>query len=406
MSNFKESQYLFESYPNEIAMNSFKFMGFQIVLLLNDLSIIICPVTENNLKAEGFKLNTIECLRSALSKYTKISQKNFTLLYRDRQLTSKDDLPEGSQITLVPYDFSIVIFPVIGNNLEAKVRNTDTIERLKNAISIYLQIPKENFVLSFSDTQLKKGSLKENGITKGCRITLLPSARTGLLGRKHEYSALRQLQNDKEKETNSFLNETESLQFLVRFRGYETKFQVNLTEAELGNFSRDKNCVRSVEQYQGEDLSPYESGLETKSSKWEINNTNFEDLVQHLIQTAKQVSSDDCSEQGKSRIYINVAFKPKVNLTDPLRSTRKDLVKYVKIYASRIISSLNKLLSIRPEHKRIKGKGKLQIEDISNQTENALKQNEITRKTLERLRVAMKKGRIKRNKMTNITKPR
>jgi len=85
-------------------------------------------------------------------------------------------------------------------------------------------------------------------------------------GRKLEYSAQKKLQSFKDKETNNFLNGSRALLFLVRFSGYESKFQINLVEAKLNNFSRD-NGVRAIEHHEGEDQSLCESGC-GKSVSW------------------------------------------------------------------------------------------------------------------------------------------
>ncbi|XP_050691800.1 midnolin-like [Eriocheir sinensis] len=73
------------------------------------------------------------------------------------------------------------VSPTTGGHFELRVAATDSIEFLRRLVSKRLRVPKERICLLYRDRHLREGTLEENSIMDGSRITLLPSVETGLL---------------------------------------------------------------------------------------------------------------------------------------------------------------------------------------------------------------------------------
>ncbi|XP_042206614.1 midnolin-B-like [Homarus americanus] len=73
------------------------------------------------------------------------------------------------------------VTPTTGGQFELRVAATDSIEFLRRLVSKRLRVPKERICLLYRDRHLREGTLEDNSIMDGARITLLPSVETGLL---------------------------------------------------------------------------------------------------------------------------------------------------------------------------------------------------------------------------------
>ncbi|XP_047491498.1 midnolin-like [Penaeus chinensis] len=73
------------------------------------------------------------------------------------------------------------VSPTTGGQFELRVAATDSVEFLRRLVSKRLRVPKERICLLYRDRHLRDGTLEENSIIDGARITLLPSVETGLL---------------------------------------------------------------------------------------------------------------------------------------------------------------------------------------------------------------------------------
>jgi len=76
---------------------------------------------------------------------------------------------------------SVTVAPTTGGQFEIKVSKSESIDSLKKTISKRLKVPKERICLLWKDRHLREGTLRENGVCDGSRLTLLPSVETGLL---------------------------------------------------------------------------------------------------------------------------------------------------------------------------------------------------------------------------------
>ena len=383
---------------NKISNNTFKFLGYDIVLPCFS-PIVISPVTQNELKAKVCKTSIVAHLESAISKCVKIPRKNFCLLDNsNRQLgESENMIKEGCQIIVSPYDYRIRICPIIGNELEAKVCNTDTIERLVSAISKYLRISKEGFSLLFEDTPLKGGSLKENGITEECCIKLLISIEAGRSIRKLDNSTQEPLENLNDEFINIFLNGGKPLYILTESDECVTYVKVKLTKSKLDNTA---SSLHDDTQHQGlivvskdQNNAPCVDSRHN-SRDFKISNKSVSHIW-NLAQTLKQLSFEDFIKRRnlgiiiKKRISTTKAEIYDISFSNSLSSRLRSMTKNRHINASLIISSLAQLLIAEPRN--------TELHKYRN-----TEQNKSTRKTFEKLRKAIEKQRKKRNKRINI----
>nr|CAD7269384.1 unnamed protein product [Timema shepardi] len=76
---------------------------------------------------------------------------------------------------------TVRVTPTTGGQFDLQVAKTESVENLKKFISKKLKVPKERICLLHRDRQLRDGTLQENQLMDGSRLTLLPSVETGLL---------------------------------------------------------------------------------------------------------------------------------------------------------------------------------------------------------------------------------
>ncbi|XP_021916869.1 midnolin homolog [Zootermopsis nevadensis] len=76
---------------------------------------------------------------------------------------------------------TVRVTPTTGGQFDLQMAKTESVENLKKVISKKLKVPKERICLLHRDRQLRDGSLQENQLMDGSRLTLLPSVETGLL---------------------------------------------------------------------------------------------------------------------------------------------------------------------------------------------------------------------------------
>ncbi|CAL4160327.1 unnamed protein product, partial [Meganyctiphanes norvegica] len=97
--------------------------------------------------------------------------------------------PCGRQLDMV----GVHVTPTTGGQFELRVASTDSVDFLRRLVSKRLRVPKERICLLYRDRHLREGTLIENSILDGARITLLPSVETGLLVQKPEAALMKLL---------------------------------------------------------------------------------------------------------------------------------------------------------------------------------------------------------------------
>ncbi|KAF4524919.1 hypothetical protein B566_EDAN013881 [Ephemera danica] len=87
------------------------------------------------------------------------------------------------------------VTPTTGGQFDILVCKNESVENLKKRLSKKLKVPKERICLLHRDRQLREGSLHENQLVDGSRLTLLPSVETGLLAQRPEQSVMQALES-------------------------------------------------------------------------------------------------------------------------------------------------------------------------------------------------------------------
>ncbi|KAK9500154.1 hypothetical protein O3M35_001468 [Rhynocoris fuscipes] len=91
----------------------------------------------------------------------------------------------GCESNVSDSNITISVTPTTGGQFDLAVTKTDSIENLKKLISKKLKVPKERICLLHRERQLRDGTVQENHLVNGSRLTLLPSVETGLLVSLH-----------------------------------------------------------------------------------------------------------------------------------------------------------------------------------------------------------------------------
>ncbi|KAG8226642.1 hypothetical protein J437_LFUL005294 [Ladona fulva] len=114
----------------------------------------------------------------------------------------------GGGVTNSESSITVRVTPTTGGQFDLQVAKMETVENLKKMISKKLKVPKERICLLHRDRQLRDGTLHENQLMDGSRLTLLPSVETGLLAQRPEQSVMQALEslNDSQQQKQLNLN--------------------------------------------------------------------------------------------------------------------------------------------------------------------------------------------------------
>ncbi|XP_044579371.1 midnolin-A-like isoform X3 [Cotesia glomerata] len=126
-------------------------------------------------------------------------------------------------------EITISITPTTGGQFELVVERNETIENLKKIISKRLKVAKERICLLHRERQLREGTLKENCLQDGSRLTLLPSVETGLMGQRPEQSVMQALENLNDSQVNDFLSGKAPLNLTMRLGDQMMLIQLQLS---------------------------------------------------------------------------------------------------------------------------------------------------------------------------------
>ncbi|XP_057330338.1 midnolin-B [Microplitis mediator] len=126
-------------------------------------------------------------------------------------------------------EITISITPTTGGQFELIVERNETIENLKKMISKRLKVAKERICLLHRERQLRDGTLKENCLQDGSRLTLLPSVETGLMGQRPEQSVMQALENLNDSQVNDFLSGKAPLNLTMRLGDQMMLIQLQLS---------------------------------------------------------------------------------------------------------------------------------------------------------------------------------
>ncbi|VVC24620.1 Ubiquitin-related domain,Ubiquitin domain [Cinara cedri] len=147
---------------------------------------------------------------------------------------------EASEIT-------ITVSPTTGGQFDLSVFKTDSVESLKKVISKRLRVPKERICLLYREKQLRDGSLDDNQLMQGSRLTLLPSVETGLLVQRPEQSVMQALESLNDSQVNDFLSGKAPLNLTMRLGDHMMLIQLQLsTVSSSGSSKRLQTAASTV----------------------------------------------------------------------------------------------------------------------------------------------------------------
>ncbi|XP_014474695.1 PREDICTED: midnolin-A isoform X2 [Dinoponera quadriceps] len=126
-------------------------------------------------------------------------------------------------------EITVNITPTTGGQFELTVDRNDTVENLKKIISKRLKVVKERICLLHRERQLREGTLEENGLQHGSRLTLLPSVETGLLAQRPEQSVMQALESLNDSQVNDFLSGKAPLNLTMRLGDHMMLIQLQLS---------------------------------------------------------------------------------------------------------------------------------------------------------------------------------
>ncbi|XP_034934077.1 midnolin isoform X2 [Chelonus insularis] len=163
--------------------------------------------------------------------------------------------------TTDPEEITISITPTTGGQFELVVERNDTIENLKKIISKRLKVAKERICLLHRERQLREGTLKENHLQDGSRLTLLPSVETGLMGQRPEQSVMQALESLNDSQVNDFLSGKAPLNLTMRLGD-----QMMLIQLQLSTVTPASPPATSVDPSAGVAMSSNPASSSSSSS--------------------------------------------------------------------------------------------------------------------------------------------
>ncbi|XP_071444887.1 midnolin-like isoform X2 [Hetaerina americana] len=135
----------------------------------------------------------------------------------------------GCGVTNSESSITVRVTPTTGGQFDLQVAKMETVENLKKIISKKLKVPKERICLLHRDRQLRDGTLHENQLMDGSRLTLLPSVETGLLAQRPEQSVMQALESLNDSQVNDFLSGKAPLNLTMRLGDHMMLIQLQLS---------------------------------------------------------------------------------------------------------------------------------------------------------------------------------
>ncbi|XP_066901356.1 midnolin-B isoform X2 [Halyomorpha halys] len=329
--------------------------------------------------------------------------------------TAKETCPCSSGCGCPGPNITISVTPTTGGQFELAVTKTETIENLKKLISKRLKVPKERICLLHRERQLREGTVQENHLVNGSRLTLLPSVETGLLAQRPEQSVMQALESLNDSQVNDFLSGKAPLNLTMRLGDHMMLIQLQLsTVAPAGKKGRPtKPAAPSPSTSPAtEDCScDPRPVLDTKA---------LAEASRNLTQTLKQLSSEEVSnlKRRQGAIIESMHHHGKGvysgTFSGTLNPALQDRFGRPKRDISTIIHILNDLLCATPQYRAAAAQeqaSKPQPQpSTSSSTNNEVTrvvekssaesdENRATRGKMERLRLVLGQRRERRRAM-------
>ncbi|XP_038048382.1 midnolin-like [Patiria miniata] len=123
---------------------------------------------------------------------------------------------------------TVHIHPTTGGRFTMEIPRHASVEMLKTKISKQLRVAKERLTLLHRETHLKRGTLEENLVTDGSKLTLLPLVESGLVSQRQDQTLMQALQNLSETQVDNFLNGKQPLTLALRLGTHMVFVQLQL----------------------------------------------------------------------------------------------------------------------------------------------------------------------------------
>ncbi|CAG4976629.1 unnamed protein product [Colias eurytheme] len=143
-------------------------------------------------------------------------------------------------------DITLNIQTTTGGNFSISVNCKNSVEYLKKLVSRKLKVSKDRICLLHRERQLIDGTLEENGLLDGSRITLLPSIETGLLSQRSENSVMQALETLNDNQVNDFLSGRSPLNLTMRLGDHMMLIQLQLSTLNSSAASASRSLRTST----------------------------------------------------------------------------------------------------------------------------------------------------------------
>uniref|UniRef100_A0A0K2TBN9 Putative LOC100646570 [Bombus terrestris] n=1 Tax=Lepeophtheirus salmonis TaxID=72036 RepID=A0A0K2TBN9_LEPSM len=201
----------------------------------------------------------------------------------------QEDLSKSTS-TPHPLDMiSVTVAPFTGGPFLLRINKRDSVEELKKAVAKKLKVLKDRICLLYRESQLSEGSLEDNYVSDGARITLLPRAETGLLAQKPEQSVMQALESLNDSQVNDFLSGKAPLNLTMRLGDHMMLIQLQLSTVNAAAAAaaaasvNNKRSRSSLDSRWSQPSTNYRPKLDTRA---------LAEASKNLTQTLKQLSSE------------------------------------------------------------------------------------------------------------------
>ncbi|XP_055944910.1 midnolin-like [Argiope bruennichi] len=110
----------------------------------------------------------------------------------------------------------VFVQPTTGGRIELRVSPDSSVGSLKSAVAKRLKLSKDKIVLLHRNRQLTEGSLMDNNIQEGSKLTLLPTVETGITNRSPERCVMQALETLGDSQVENFLTGRSPLNLTMR----------------------------------------------------------------------------------------------------------------------------------------------------------------------------------------------
>lgn len=135
---------------------------------------------------------------------------------------------------------NLEIHTTTGGQFQLEIHKSQSVEQLKRIICRKLNLAKDRICLLYKDRDLRDGSLVDNQVVEGSKVTLLPIVETGLVSQKPEQSVLQALESLSDAQVNTFLEGKAPLNLTMRVGDHMMFIQLQLSTVGNGKLSPNK----------------------------------------------------------------------------------------------------------------------------------------------------------------------